>query len=263
MEDTTYSGSVATSASAYTAEQLEKFSAWSQMYSRDIYARDRVMKSARLLLPYLKDNDLILDVGCFTQEAKKYYPPWVKYLGIDGKAYHRDTQVVNLNHGFVPIPAQHALCLETLEHLIDPEDCVESLYNSLPDNGMLVVSVPNEATLFHRLRCLCGTVDAGAFSSTGKHLHLPSLKQARKFLSTRFEIVSEQYYISPSACNSSQEWVGRILSRIPDCVHQTLANNLPSLFARGFIFLLKKRTQVSPNPLPLGESLNSLLSNPH
>jgi len=263
MEDNTISHDSSSDKSVYTAEQLEKFSVWSQMYSKDIYARDRVMKSARLLLPFLKDNDLILDVGCFTQEAKKYYPPWVKYLGIDEKAYHKDTQVVNLNHGFEVIPCQHAICLETLEHLVDPEDCVESIYNSMPDNGMLVVSVPNEATLFHRLRCLCGTVDAGAFSGTGKHLHLPSLKQSRKFLSTRFEIVSEQYYISPSACNSSQEWVGRILSIIPDSVHQKLADVLPSLFARGFIFLLKKRTQVSPNPPPLGESLNLLLSSHH
>ncbi len=211
------------------------------MYSRDRYARDRVMKSARLLLPYLKDGDTVLDVGCFTQEAKKYYQRTIQYVGIDQKKYHRDTQVVELNHGFAPMPCSHALCLETLEHLVDPEDTLESVYNSLPDQGVLVCSVPNEATLFHRLRCLCGTVDAGAFVSEGKHLHLPSLKQARQFVSKKFEIVSEQYYISPSACNSSQEWVGRILQILPDGVHQFLANKLPSLFARGFIFVLKKR----------------------
>lgn len=211
------------------------------MYSKDKYARDRVMKSARLLLPYLKDNDLILDVGCFTQEAKKYYPPWIKYLGIDQVAYHKDTQVVDLNHGFEPIPCQHSICLETLEHLVDPQDTLVSIYKSLSDSGMLVVSVPNEATLFHRLRCLCGIVDAGAFVAEGKHLHLPSLLQARRFVSKHFEIVLEQYYISPSACNSAQEWVGKILQIVPDCVHQWLADKMPSLFARGFIFLLRKK----------------------
>ena len=210
------------------------------MYERDRYARDRVMKAARLLLPFLKDNDTILDVGCFTQEARKYYPPWIKYLGIDQAQYHRDTKVVNLNHGFEPIPCAHALCLETLEHLIDPGDTLESIYNSLPDHGVLVVSVPNEATLFHRIRCLFGIVDAGCFEGSGKHLHLPNLAQARRFVSKRFHIVSELYYISPSACNSGQAWVGRILGLIPDGVHQWLADRLPSLFARGFIFLLKK-----------------------
>lgn len=211
------------------------------MYRRDRYARDRVMKSARLLLPYLKDGDTVLDVGCFTQEAKKYYPRVIKYIGIDEKQYHPQTRIVDLQHGFEAISCSHALCLETLEHLIDPQDTLESIYTSLPPDGMLVVSVPNEATFFHRLRCLCGTVDAGAFVGEGKHLHLPNLRQARNLVSRQFEIVLEKYYISPSACNSSQEWVGRILRTVPDVVHQCLADRFPSLFARGFIFLLKKK----------------------
>lgn len=217
------------------------------MYKKDKYARDRVMKSARLLLPYLKDNDLVLDVGCFTQEAKKYYPPWIKYTGIDQAKYHGQTQVVDLNHGFEPVPCSHALCLETLEHLIDPQDTLESIYKSLPVDGVLVVSVPNEATLFHRIRCLCGTVDGECFGEPGKHLHLPSLRQARSLVSKSFVIVSEQYYISPSAGGSRQAWVGRILSLVPDNVHQFFADRIPSLFARGFIFLLKKRIPTPQN----------------
>lgn len=212
------------------------------MYVNDKYARDRVMKAARLLLPYLKDNDVILDVGCFTQEAKKYFPPWVKYLGIDEKAYHRDTKVVNLHHGFEPISSSHALCLETLEHLIDPTDCLQSISDSLCDNGYLVVSLPNEATVFHRIRCMFGIVDAGCFQGQGKHVHLPSLKQTRDFLQSQFLVQDEKYYISPSACGSQQAWVGRILSLIPDSIHQLLADHFPSLFARGFIFLLKKKS---------------------
>lgn len=222
-------------------ETDKKFQGWQRMYHRDKYARDRIMKSARLLLPYLKDGDTVLDVGCYTQEAKKYYPRTVKYVGLDGTAYHPQSQVVDLNHGFSPVSANHALCLETLEHLVDPADCLESLCDSLAANGALVVSVPNEITLFHRMRCLCGIADAQCFASEGKHLHLPSLKQSRKFLTTRFDIVSEQYYISPSAVGSSQQWIGRILGLIPDGVHQILADRLPSLFARGFIFLLKKK----------------------
>lgn len=214
---------------------------WQRMYHRDKYARDRVMKSARLLLPYLKDGDLVLDVGCYTQEAKKYFPRTVKYLGLDVTAFHGQTKVVDLNHGFEPVACSHALCLETLEHLIDPEDTLGSLHDSLAPTGALVVSLPNEITLFHRIRCLCGIADAGCFSASGKHLHLPSLKQSRTFLSSRFEIVLERYYISPSAVGCRSPWVGRILSLIPDGIHQWLADRLPSFFARGFIFLLKKK----------------------
>lgn len=218
------------------------------MYAKDKYARDRVMLSARLLLHYLKDNDLVLDVGCFTQEAKKYYPTWIKYLGIDQAKYHRDTQVVDLNHGFEPIPCQAALCLETLEHLLDPEDTLESIYQSLPEAGYLVVSLPNENTLFHRIRALFGKADAECFSGKGKHLHLPSLSQSRAFLTGKFHVENELYYISPSACGSQQAWFGKLLSLVPDRVHQLLADWRPSLFARGFIFLLKKHTPTPPSP---------------
>lgn len=211
------------------------------MYHKDKYARDRVMKSARLLLPYLKEGDTVLDVGCFTHEAKKYFPRTTRYVGLDATAYHPQTKVVDLNFGFEPVLSSHILCLETLEHLVAPAKALESLDDSLAPCGALVVSVPNEITLFHRIRCLCGIADAACFASEGKHLHLPGLKQARKFLTTRFDIVLEQYYIAPSAIGSSQQWVGRILSLIPDGIHQWLADKFPSLFARGFIFLLKKK----------------------
>ena len=220
------------------------------MYRRDRYARDRVMKSARLLLPYLKDTDTVLDVGCFTHEAHKYFPRAVKYLGIDEKAYHKETKVLGLHHGFEPIAASHALCLETLEHLLDPMDTLRSIFLSLPVGGFLVVSLPNEATIFHRIRSLLGTVDAECFSGEGKHLHLPSLKQARAFLkkSQGFELLKELYYISPSACGSNAAFLGRILTLIPDRIHQFLADKFPSLFSRGFIFLLKKRISEQSDP---------------
>ena len=238
QEDTTGSAHYAISPSAFTAEPD---SPWRLMYAKDKYARDRVMKAARLLLPYLKDNDTVLDVGCFTQEAKKYFPRTVKYIGIDEKAYHPATKVVNLHHGFEPIPCQHAMCLETLEHLLDPEDTLKSISESIPLEGLVVVSLPNESTLFHRLRCLYGVVDAECFSGEGKHLHLPDLNKSRKFLLQSFLIVSEKYYISPSACGSQYQWFGKLISLIPDKLHQLLADMFPSLFARGFIFLLKKK----------------------
>lgn len=233
------------------------------MYRKDRYARDRVMKSARLLLPFLKDTDTVLDVGCFTQEARKYFPRAVKYIGIDEKAYHKDTMVVNIHHGFEPIPCQHALCLETLEHIIDPEDTLESLALSLPESGYLVISLPNEATLYHRIRCLLGLVDAGCFQSEGKHLHLPSLNQSKLFVQSHFDICDTKFYISPSAVGSRHHRLLNILTLIPDCIHQWLADTLPSLFARGFIFLLKKRTSELLCQTVSPQTVSSPTGSPH
>lgn len=241
-----------TSPSASTVDSTAE-TPWHDMYRKDKYARDRVMKSARLLLPFLsqddKKPDTILDVGCFTFEAKKYFPRAVQYIGIDQKAFHRETRVVDLNHGFTPIPCHHALCLETLEHLVDPEDTLRAIADSLAPDGRAVISLPNEATLFHRIRSLFGTVDAGCFDPEGKHLHLPNLKQSRAFLERVFQIDREYYYISPTACGSRSAWVGRILEIIPEWLHQRLADTFPSLFARGFIFLLKHRTSEQPGLL--------------
>ena len=217
-------------------------SLWKDMYRKDKYARDRVLKAACLLRQYVKEGDTVLDVGCFTQETRKYFGKFVTYIGIDQKAYHPETRVMDFNHGFAPISCKGALALETLEHLVSPIDSLESIHKSIYDDGFLVVSLPNEATLFHRIRCLLGIVDAGCFQYPGKHLHLPSLKQCRNFLSVLFDIQKELYYICPTAYNSQQRWVGQVLSLIPDGVHQWLADSYPSLFARGFIFLLKKKS---------------------
>ena len=223
------------------------------MYRKDHYARDRVMASARLLLPHLNENDTVLDVGCFTQEAKKYYPRWIKYIGIDEKAYHHETQVVDLNGEWGGLSPSYKgiLALEVLEHLVKPRVVLSRLVLLLATDGRIVISLPNEVTLFHRIRCLVGTVDGEAFASEGKHLHLPSLAQARAMLREHFQIERELYYISPSACGSKQAWVGRILALVPDRLWNTLARWKPTLFARGWIFLLRKRGESyasSPQP---------------
>ena len=98
-----------------------------RMYQKDPYARARVMKATRLLLPHLKPGELVLDVGCYTQEAHKYLPYDIKYQGLDGEKFHKDTVIVDLNQGFEPRLAKGIICLETLEHLINPSLTVKSI----------------------------------------------------------------------------------------------------------------------------------------
>src|SRR3990167_9726131 len=213
---------------------------WEGMY-RDIYAVARIKKSVNLILPLLSDKDIVLDIGCYTSEAKKYLPDNIQYIGIDSEPYVKGTVVTDLDVFNDIVACNFALCLEVLEHLKCPKYIACAIAKSIKPNGYAVISLPNEATLFHRVRCLMGTVDAECFSDCGKHLHLPSLKQCRKFLKEFFVIHKEVYYINPSATGSSQAWLGKLLQLIPDCVHQWLADTWPSLFARGFIFLLKPK----------------------
>ena len=211
---------------------------WEGMY-RDIYAVARIKKSVKLILPLLSDKDIVLDIGCYTSEAKKYLPDNIQYIGIDSEAYVKETVVADLDIFYDIVTCNFAICLEVLEHLKYPKHIACTIAKSIKPNGYAVISLPNEATLFHRIRCLFGTVDAECFSEIGKHLHLPNINQCRKFLSEFFVIHKEVYYINPSATGSRQAWLGKILQLIPDCVHQWLADTWPSLFARGFIFLCK------------------------
>jgi len=120
---------------------------------------------------------------------------------------------------------------------------LEAIKDSLASGGRVVVSLPNEATLFHRIRCLLGTVDAECFASQGKHLHLPNLRQCRTLLSScGFQIVEEEYYISLSFQSSRQKWLKSLCFLLPESILQLLANAFPSLFARGFIFACRVKS---------------------
>lgn len=206
---------------------------WPTLYS-DPYAVKRIQKSIQVA--NLKEGMSVLDVGCHRGELEKFIPLKIFYYGID-KILGSE-----IDGGFqAPQKYDRIFCLEVLEHLVNPEGTIESIKAHLKDDGLAVISLPNEATIFHRFRGLLGVMDGECFSSCGKHLHLPSLKQSRKFISVHFDIVSEHYYISPEARGSRQAWIGSFLKLIPSQFLQTLANMMPSLFARGFIFKLKKK----------------------
>ena len=214
----------------------------------DKYALMRVAKSVELgcVEPFMS----VLDVGCNSQEVRKLLPANCEYFGVDKDLYEGETYLIDFDGYFsVEREFDRVFCLETLEHLKWPRKTLKSIKKHLKPSSMLVVSLPNEATLFHRLRSLCGVVDQECFSEKGKHLHLPSLEQARRFLTEEgFQILEEQFYISKGA-GSRQGWIGGILELVPDRILQLLADSLPSLFARGFIFKLRTSVE-SHEPSP-------------
>ena len=200
----------------------------------DPYAVLRIKKSIEAL--DIKPGMSVLDVGCYKEFAKQFLPEGVKYVGIDKIKGDQIDGGFRLHQKFDRI-----ICLEVLEHLQYPRKTLASIASHLATSGICVISLPNEATLFHRLRGLFGLMDAEAFGESCKHLHLPSLKQARSFVQSCFHVTQEFYYISPQAQNSRQAWVGKILKLAPDKLWIFLAYSWPSLFARGFIFVCKHK----------------------
>lgn len=204
---------------------------WPDLHD-DKFARERLRRSCELLS--VAHHHSVLDIGCHKKEALKFLPKTIDYTGLDILFGDEFDGGFNLLYKFNRI-----LCLEVLEHLKFPRKTLVSMIELLKDDGVIVISLPNESSLFHRIRSLTGTVDQECFSENGKHLHLPSLRQAYEFLSEYLKILKVEYYIS-DGCGTKQSWLRTLLKRIPKPLMQSLANMFPSLFSRGFIFVCVK-----------------------
>jgi len=222
---------------------------YGESYGReDPFLSRRLVQSARLLDPYLKKGSRILDIGGYTGDLKGYLPEEIDYwvadfdrdaLGIAEKKGARIKQV-NLDEEDLPFGQAEfdaVVCLEVLEHLKDPRRHLEKMREVVKKDGVVLISLPNENTLYHRLRSLLGFgPDSFAFRSF-KHLHLPTISQSRFLVSEFFEIKREVYHINVGFHSMRLEFVGKLLARIPDGFWQALADTWPGLFARGVIFL--------------------------
>ena len=204
---------------------------WPNLYN-DPYAVKRIQKSVELA--NVKKGMSVLDIGCHKGELENLLPKGVFYYGMDNLLGHE------IDGGFIPIRKfDRVFCLETLEHLKYPIKTLKSINDALLPDGIVLISLPNEATLFHRIRSFLGTVDAEAFQECGKHIHLANLRQSTEFLEKQFLILRRLQYINPQATGSRQSWLGKLMRLLPDNFWQFLADRFPSLLARGFIFVCK------------------------
>ncbi len=227
---------------------------------RDRYIVLRYKKNLQLIKKILntKKTIRILDAGGYTADNLEFW----KQQGIDTSKieYH----VADYDKAIKPIvesrggilkfydfnhddltklySKQHfdlIICTEVLEHLLDPEKQLGFFKILLKKNGHILISLPNENTIFHRIYSLLGLgIDQYPFALY-KHLHFPTVKQSHDFLSRNFQITNHLYYFNFSGTGSRMGFIGAILSRIPDVVWQPLVNLFPGLLARGTIFLCK------------------------
>lgn len=226
---------------------------YGDMFGRDKYVRQRYLKYQEFLKPYFRPGIKVLDVGGYRGELKIFLPREVSYyvLDFDEKALiqakKKGAKVKKVNFDEEQIawkgeePFDVIVATEVLEHLKDPQRHLIEIKKILKNDGVFLISFPNENMLYHRLMALFGLgVDLFAFRLY-KHLHLPTINQSRKFLRTQFEVIKEDYYINVGAQASRFQFLGPVLMLIPDFVWNLLAHLWPAGFARGTIFLLKKR----------------------
>jgi 2-polyprenyl-3-methyl-5-hydroxy-6-metoxy-1,4-benzoquinol methylase len=222
---------------------------YKNVYENDKYADLRIQKYATLLTPYIKEGVKILDIGCYTARLFDFLKKQnkIEYWGIDfdeqalAIAQQKGVIVHFVQFDTEPIPFQETFDIiiagEVLEHLINPAKLMEQIQQLLKPDGVALISLPNECTIYHRLMCVFGKgVDLCAFKLY-KHLHLPTIKQSEQFVANYFRIVKKTYYINPGGKGSKWEVVGKITEKIPISFWMIIVNIAPTLFSRGTIFL--------------------------
>lgn len=98
-------------------------------------------------------NTIILDIGCGTGVLKKYLPePQIHGIDISQTAIEEAIKVyesanaMNLDEEQLPFDDNkfdYVVCLDTIEHLFDPNHALEESYRALAKNGILIISTPN------------------------------------------------------------------------------------------------------------------------
>lgn len=155
------------------------------------------------------------------------------------------TIVANIDRE-IPLPADSAdfvLCLDVLEHLVEPAGCLAEVSRILKPRGRLVVNVPNQFTLSGRLNILLGSgIDSTRFFPEHPDWSNPHLRFFRRSsigsLLERcgFRIIDDWCWRFPAlplvhgSRRISRSWLATALAR-----------RLPELFAGGFFLIAEPR----------------------
>lgn len=198
---------------------------------------------SELLVDYIDPSSKLLDLGCGEAILYDYLRAKPRYFGIDKDekaltiAKSKGIDVILGDLDYLPFQNSkfdNVVATELVEHIKDPVRLLSNIQKVLLKDGIALFCVPNENTLYHRLRFLFGKgLDDHALEGKDKHLHFPTISQSKKFFQFHFVVLKTLYW---SSSGGRLYW---FLSIFPESLLNWLANIKPELFARGIIFLCR------------------------
>ncbi len=214
-----------------------------------MYDQSRFEITKELILNHITSiHPKILDIGCGSGELLKRMPFNYDYIGIDDKQdVLNDIQrlgalTIKLDIENNPIPLQEkfdvVICTEVLEHMKFPEKILSEIQELVKDNGVVIISLPNEYTLWCRLGVIFGKgIDYQGLTSNDHHKHFPTVKQSKEIVEKYFDIIKVEYRTHIDVYNGLEG----IMALIPYSWMMFVSEIFPSLFARGIIMVCTKK----------------------
>ena len=136
----------------------------------------------------------ILDVGCCRGGLRKYLHSNLIYYGIDGlKEKFENYVFTNLHSKGLPFKDKMfdaVNCSAVLEHLFYPLDMLKEIKRVLKDDGVVLISLPNDKGLNRILLDLFLDIRSYEDSIYGHHWRF-SIQTAREFFQKEFKIIKE------------------------------------------------------------------------
>ncbi len=229
-------------------------------YDIDLLRRDKIQRShIVLMLEELKQkygiaNCSVLELGCGLGQNLIVFREDNRVQGIEGlqdvvreaRASGLNITHQNLDFEEVDLPDSSQdciLCLDVLEHLIDPFKLLLEIRRLLSQEGIAFLNVPNHLDIRGRLKILLGSgLDVHNFFPNcndwdNPHIHFFTYSGFKKMLVTAdFRVIEDYSYKASTIPMSGRLSKNIYLSKI----FETITSVSPSLFAAGFAMIIKK-----------------------
>jgi 2-polyprenyl-3-methyl-5-hydroxy-6-metoxy-1,4-benzoquinol methylase len=147
----------------------------------------------------------ILDVGCSKGFMGRMLQAQHEMHGIDinsedaklARPFYKSSLILDISKKKIPYPPKSfdaIILADVIEHLPNPEETLHKLLSSLKKGGIIIISVPNIANFYVRMKLLLGNFDyeeKGIMDKT--HLRFFTLKSFRMLLRhANLDIIKEE-----------------------------------------------------------------------
>ncbi|MFH1544807.1 MAG: class I SAM-dependent methyltransferase [archaeon] len=209
------------------------------------------------LIKFISPGQKVLDVGCadgtLGQKIKSEFGNVIVGIEVSkkmGKEARKkldavvigDVEEINLNlkKNYFDV----VVLADILEHLKQPEGVIKKLNPFLKSDGTIIVSVPNVANIFVRLKLLFGKFDyekSGIMDET--HLRWFTLKSLKEMMERNgFKVEKTEGIRNVLALKKLQAFFDYFKLLKPyEAIDKFLANKWKSLFAQQFILVCEKK----------------------